>query len=230
MKVGLLPGWRGPLIGSATASLSLMPFSIPLLIFSGGTVVSPKRPCRHRAKPVKQEVADKGLGKRLKQKRGDPALSPAGRENSTRGGEGRGQHAVHSPRSDPSVHQARALQRQIPEKGVLGRGESKGMEGNPEGPAVVWREEGAMWAIKALPGCGFCSEVASGRTQAGGQGVLAPLGKWSEGSGSGPAFPLKVMALEFYQVTSVQPRKPSVLRAPSSSPAHLLELSQEPDG
>lgn len=67
MKVGLLLGWRGPFTGSATASLSLMPFSIPLLIFSGST--SPKRLCRHRAKRVKQEVADKGLGKRLKQKR-----------------------------------------------------------------------------------------------------------------------------------------------------------------
>lgn len=143
------------------------------------------------------------------------------------GGEDRPARGALSPLR-PICHEARALLRQIPEKGVFVGGESKGMEGNLEGPAVVWREkEGGNLGNWALPGCGFCSEVASDRTQAGGQGVLAPLGKWSEGSGSGLAFPLKVKALEFYQVTSVPPRKPSVLRAPSSSPAHLLELSQD---
>lgn len=49
---------------------------------------------------------------------------------------------------------------------------------------------------EALPGCSFCSEVASARTGAGGHGVWATRGKWSEGSGSGPAFPLKAKGLE----------------------------------
>ena len=51
--------------------------------------------------------------------------------------------------------------------------------------------DGTTWA---LPGCSICSEVASDRTQAGGHGALAALGRWSEGPGSGPAFPLQVKA------------------------------------
>lgn len=76
---------------------------------------------------------------------------------------------------------------------MLGGGERKGMKNNLEDLVVAWRgKEGAIWIIQVLPDYSFCSEVASARTWAGGQGVLAALGKWSEGSGSGPAFLLKV--------------------------------------
>lgn len=101
MKVGLLPGRTGPSSGSAKASLSLMPFSIPLLIFSGSTAVFPKNSCRHRAKRVKQGAA-KGCRSDQAAKVRDQQEGRAVR------GEGRGQHLVHSPLR-PLCPQARAL-------------------------------------------------------------------------------------------------------------------------
>ena len=43
MKVGLIPGWMGPSSGTAMATWSLLPLSIPLLIFSGNISASKER-------------------------------------------------------------------------------------------------------------------------------------------------------------------------------------------
>lgn len=98
--------------------------------------------------------------------------------------------------------------------------------GNLEGLAVssLERGEGGHVGQEALPGCSFCSEVASARTGAGGHGVWATRGKWSEGSGSGPAFPLKAKGLDGKRDT---PNKLSALGHGAPHPAHLPEVRQE---
>ena len=54
MKVGLLPWWAEPSSGTAMASLSLLFFNIPLLIFSGNAGVSTERSWRtHRPKGMR---------------------------------------------------------------------------------------------------------------------------------------------------------------------------------
>lgn len=64
------------------------------------------------------------------------------------------------------------------------------------------------------PGYGFSSKAASGRIGAGVRGALATQGKWCQGSGTGPAFPLKAKVL-----VSQNPSEPlPVPKSQSSSP------------
>ena len=80
--------------------------------------------------------------------------------------------------------------RQIIREWGLGEKEKWGTETRRPGSSL--RGRGDLTTEK-LPGCGLCREVTSDRTWAGGQGVLATLGKWSEGSESSPTSPLKTM-------------------------------------
>ena len=105
---------------------------------------------------------------------------------------------------DPSAHQAPTSQRegagtccqtvqaQAGHQRMGAGGERKGGDGNQK--AQQYEREGRGGLItEELPGCRLCREVASDRTRAGGQGVSATLGKWSEGARSGPACLLKIM-------------------------------------
>lgn len=74
-------------------------------------------------------------------------------------------------------------------------GEGKAWEGTGQQVAVRAREGRSSGGGQLLPGCGFGSGAVSDRTWAGGPAVWATLDKWSEGLGSGPAFPLQEKAL-----------------------------------
>lgn len=87
MKVGLLPWWARPSSATAMASLSLLPFSIPLLIFSRKTVVSMDISWGHIEQKERCGVNRRQRGGEETQveKVKDPALSLAGRETRARG-------------------------------------------------------------------------------------------------------------------------------------------------
>lgn len=74
MKVGLLPWWTAPSSGTARASLSLLPVSIPSCIFSGNTVVSSERSWGHTEhREWNGEQGTKGCGSDSSRKVPDPA-------------------------------------------------------------------------------------------------------------------------------------------------------------
>jgi hypothetical protein len=75
------------------------------------------------------------------------------------------------------------------------------------------------------PGCSFGSKAASDRTRAEVQGVLEAQGKWSWGSGTGPAFLLKAEKGKSPCVTITNTQGPQdrvppppVCKVPKSSP------------
>ena len=75
MKVGLVPGWVGPSSGTAMASLSLLPLSIPLLIFSGNITASKERSWGTWAKGRVNVRRKGGKGTSLSScRKGDPAV------------------------------------------------------------------------------------------------------------------------------------------------------------
>lgn len=83
MKVGLIPWWAGPSSGTSTASLSLLPLSIPLLTFSGNTAVSTERSWGTQSKGSGwgEREAKEGEGTSpFSHRKGDPALILARKE------------------------------------------------------------------------------------------------------------------------------------------------------
>ena len=89
MKVGLIPSWARPSSGTAMASWSLLPLSIPLLIFSGNIVASEETSWGTWAKGGVNVRRRGGEGTSLSScRKGDPAVTPT-RKGTSEGLRGR---------------------------------------------------------------------------------------------------------------------------------------------